>query len=192
MTSIVLQTRWSAFVIALLAFSNVLLLSLLFYKLVPQLSLSPSSDESSAMILKIMKTTDADFSSVWSISVHDNTRKLSAYEIRNKLDEAAIQEFLGTASSVKFTAGLPAAVVQSLIENKTFCGPTNALSLASYPITQKLSENVGLVFSCFVPMVNPAGTMIGLVAVHWKKQIPGEVHRGITTQIESIIRETFR
>jgi hypothetical protein len=184
-----LQSRWSAFVIALLSFSNVLLLSLLFYKLVPQLAVVPDSDATHAMITAIMRTTNADAGFVWSVDLSNNDRHVLAYQTRDEKDEPRVQEYLGLINAIRFTVSIPAGIVQSLIGGQSTCAEVDKTDLNPTPIARQVIQALKMTQVCFVPILNNSGALTGYVSVLWKNPVLADAQAAMMVQVQAIIRE---
>ena len=154
------QNKAVIFAMVLASLANLVLVSMLFYLLIPHLQVKKTSYEATQLVSLLIKTTPIDYAIYWNLILDKNSQDGIAAVSKSSADRDVVDRLVYDLGNARISATYMPEDIQSMLSGKPWC--TNKMPTSLYPP----KDDNG--YTCFYPIFNMHSSLIGQVQVTWK------------------------
>lgn len=181
------NSRFLSSLILTLTFMNAVLISIVFYLLVPLISPSANIKNAPKFADEIMQTIGPDATIFWQVNLETNSRMALVGRAKNVADAAAVNVYITLAQRMSFTAAISPSTFQALLSGNSLCYKTSGVSIMAISALSKLNAEFPDSVSCIVPNKNSNGILNGYVIQIWKRSLSVDEQNSVIIQTQNIL-----
>ena len=161
-------------IIGLLAGVNAVLVSLLFYLLIPTISPNLSVDRAQQVAERTSQAITAGATFVFAVDLTNNARKVAAFTVKDQRDLPAVTSYIRFVEMMRFTSAVNVEVSQALIAGQPICYQISTTGIMSVVGISDFLKDFPNAVGCAVPIKNRDGILRYYVLAVWREGLDYE------------------
>ncbi len=177
-------------IIILILVVNLVLVSILFYMVVPTLSPTTNPQHAGRIVNSFLENSTADAVVFWAVNLESNTRRSVAHSVRDPRDADGLERFITAASLIRFTSAITPEITKALLSGNGMCYTIASTGITAIGSVFDIVKDYPQAMACVIPNKNSSGILNSYALLIWKQTLTPSEQEVILNQGQAIMQNT--